>query len=116
MQKRSKAASAWGWSTPTTYLHRFGDAMQLLCNGRRPDEQMLLAWLNPRSESFALQEFACEHGPSWAQGIAVIDTARLLADQPGHQVQCPHDEHVLDTGELRVTPRPAPHKRPPKQG
>lgn len=80
-------------SLPTTYLRRFGDAMERLC-GVRPSDAEMLAWLDPDQDSFTLQDFACEHGPSWAQGIAVIDAARLLADQPtegvGHEI-APND-------------------------
>jgi hypothetical protein len=68
--------------TPTTYLQRFGDAMQRLCGGQRPTDAMLLDWLDPTLESVDLQEFAIEHGPEWAQGIAVIDAALGLADDP----------------------------------
>lgn len=73
---------------PTTHLQRFGDAMALLCSGHRPPDAMLHDWLtNPDSD--ALQEFAIEYGPIWAQGIVVIDAARVLADQPaegeGHE-------------------------------
>ena len=68
------------WRTPTPYLQRLGDAMALLCGGHRPTDEMLGAWLNEGDDR--LQAFACNHGPSWAQGIAVIDAARVLADQP----------------------------------
>lgn len=66
-------------NTPTTYLQRFGDAMNLLC-GTRPSDNMLQAWIHGTSEK--LQEFSIEFGPEWAQGIAVIDAARVMADQP----------------------------------
>jgi hypothetical protein len=70
------------WRTPTKYLQRLGDAMALLCAGNRPPDEMLGAWLNECDDDNRLQEFACEFGPAWAQGIAVIDAAQLLADQP----------------------------------
>lgn len=70
------------WKTPTTYLQRMGDAIALLCGGHRPSDEILGAWLNECEDDYRLQEFACEHGPSWAQGIAVIDAAHVLADQP----------------------------------
>lgn len=72
----------------TTYLSRFADAMETLCNGNRPTSEMIITWFAD-PDSFELQEFAMEHGPSWAQGIAVIDAATILADQPcegeGHE-------------------------------
>lgn len=70
------------WSEPTTHLKRFGDAMQLLCNGRRPPDSMLLAWQDKDADSIDLQEFAIAHGPAWAQGIGVIDAALVLVEQP----------------------------------
>lgn len=70
------------WKTPTKYLQRFGDAMQLLCGGQRPSDAVMLDWLTPDSESIELQEFACKHGPSWSQGIGLIDAARLMANTP----------------------------------
>lgn len=66
----------------TTYMQRFGDALALLCNGHRPPPEMLVAWLDVNRDDHSLQNFAAVHGPSWAQGIAVIDAARVLADQP----------------------------------
>ena len=69
------------WRTSTTYLQRLGDAMALLCSGNRPSDEMLGAWLNECEGDFRLQEFACEHGPAWSQGIVLIDAASLLADQ-----------------------------------
>ncbi len=77
------------WTTPTTYLQRFRDAVALLCAGQVPSDKLLLDWLDTDNDSFALQEFAIEHGPSWAQGIAVLDAARVLADEPTEGV--PHE-------------------------
>lgn len=76
-----------GWGTRTTYLQRFGDAMQLLCQGHRPSDDILEAWLFHENER--LQEFACNNGPEWAQGIGLIDAAMVLADNPeeGHEHQ-----------------------------
>jgi hypothetical protein len=78
--KRKPAAALFDWRTPTTYLHRFGDSMCLLCDGVRPTDSMLTAWLDNTSED--LQGFAAAHGPVWSQGIVLIDAARLLADTP----------------------------------
>lgn len=68
------------WRAPTTYLLRFGDAMELLCAGKRPDDTMLKGWLAGTSEE--LQNFAVDHGPAWAQGIGLIGAALAAADQP----------------------------------
>lgn len=70
------------WMTPTTYVQRMGDAMALLCHGHRPPNEMIAAWLDPAQEDDRLQSFACDHGPDWAQGIVVIDAARILAETP----------------------------------
>lgn len=75
------------WMTPTTYMQRLGDAMALLCGGHRPPDEILGAWLNECDDDNRLQEFACEHGPAWAQGIVLIDAASLLAEQPGEGVE-----------------------------
>lgn len=77
------------WTTPTTHLQRFGDAMQLLCAGHRPPDPMLLAWMDKDSDSFELQEFAIAHGPAWAQGIGIIDAALVAAENPTEGVE--HD-------------------------
>lgn len=69
------------WTTPTTHLQRFGDAMQLLCGGVRPSDTLLADWMADDSHGW-LQEFAIEHGPAWSQGIGLIDAAQLMADQP----------------------------------
>lgn len=71
-----------GWTQPTTYLRRFGDAMALLCSGHRPSDAMMSDWLDPTKDSFELQGFAVEHRPAWAQGITVIEAARVMAEQP----------------------------------
>ena len=70
------------WSTPTSFMKRFGDALQLLCSGHRPPEEMMLAWFDKTKDDNRLQEFCCEHGPDWAQGIGMIDAAQVMADQP----------------------------------
>lgn len=75
------------WTTPTTYLRRFGDAMALLCGGKRPSDEVLTAWLDTDADDMRLQEFAVEHGPAWAQGIGLIDAARTMADQPTEGVE-----------------------------
>ena len=68
------------WTTPTTIVERFGDAMELLCQGHRPPDSMLCAWIDGSSEE--LQTFAANHGPAWAQGIGIIDAALTLVDSP----------------------------------
>lgn len=69
------------WARPTTHTQRIADVMQALCAGKRPSDEIVTAWLSDPDDS-RLQEFAIEHGPTWAQGIAVVDAARLLAEQP----------------------------------
>jgi len=68
------------WTQPTTVAQRLGDAVQLLCGGKRPPEAMVTGWLDHSSEE--LQSFCAEHGPSWAQGIGLIDAAMVMVDQP----------------------------------
>lgn len=68
-------------SEPTSYLERFTHALALLC-GKEPPQEIVLAWIQKDSDDFRLQEFAIEHGPSWSQGIALIEAAQLMADQP----------------------------------
>ncbi len=68
------------WRTPTTYTQRFSDAVTLLCGGNRPPETMVAGWINRDSEE--LQAFAVQYGPSWAQGIGLIDAAELMANNP----------------------------------
>ena len=65
----------------TTYIQRFGDAMELLCR-KRPSDDLLKGWLHPEKGDERLQEFAIEHGPEWAQGIVIIDSAHVMADTP----------------------------------
>lgn len=64
----------------TTYEQRFIEAFTLLCGGRKPAIKMVQDWLSHESE--ALQDFAVSNGPSWCQGIALIDAAHLMAENP----------------------------------
>jgi hypothetical protein len=73
------------WRAPTTYLQRFGDAVALLCRGRKAHAGMLAGWLDGSDDS--LQHFAIDNGPAWAQGIVILDAAALLADTPGEGVE-----------------------------
>lgn len=52
----------------TAYMERFGDAMELLCGGLRPSDQMIEAWFDRDRVDWELQEFAVAYGPEWAQG------------------------------------------------
>ena len=65
---------------PTTYIQRFGDALQALCKGVRPSDKMMDDWLTHKSEE--LQSFCCNNGIYWAQGIGIIDAALVLVDNP----------------------------------
>jgi hypothetical protein len=78
------------WLTPTTHLKRFGDAMALLCSGVRPSDELLSGWLDAEAEDNRLQTFAVDHGPSWGQGIGLIDAALTLAEQPTEGVEHEH--------------------------
>lgn len=106
LQAAGQVVGGKDWSTPTTHLQRFGDAMQLLCNGHRPPDAMLVAWQDKDADDIGLQEFAIAHGPAWAQGIGVIDAALVLVEQPtegiDHEMPTPAQE-AADTGadELR---------------
>lgn len=70
------------WMTPSTWDARFREALTVLC-GEAPPEAAVVAWLAPNSESMELQNWAAEKARMpWAQGLVVIDAARLLADTP----------------------------------
>lgn len=96
------------WSAPTTHIQRFGDAMERLCNGVRPSDELLNSWLDPRNEGADLQEFAIEHGPVWAQGIVVIDAALVLAASPTEGVDHEMLEHDVDADALDASTAVAP--------
>lgn len=78
---------SFGLATPsdgevaTSFLARFGDALQLLCCGHRPCDEWMVGWLTNTDDR--LQDFAAMHGPAWAQGIGLIDAAQVAASQPG---------------------------------
>jgi hypothetical protein len=76
------SATGGNWFTEITYVRRLGDVIQLLCGGQRPDDKTVADYLDRDQDSLDLQDFCAAHGPAWAQGIAVIDAAYLLADQP----------------------------------
>lgn len=61
------------------YEKRFAATIALLC-GKEPPEQIVHSWLT--SDCDKLQHFCIEHGPSWSQGIALIDAAHAVACQP----------------------------------
>jgi hypothetical protein len=76
----AESVPAGDWTQPTTVAQRLADAVQLLCGGKRPPDAMVHGWLDHSSEE--LQSFAASHGPSWAQGIGLIDAAMVMVDQP----------------------------------
>lgn len=84
------SATGGNWEEPTTVAQRLGDAMQLLCGGKRPPDDMVAGWLDNSSED--LQEFAANHGPAWAQGIGLIDAAMVMVDQPTEIITPDSDE------------------------
>lgn len=73
-------------ATPTTFIQRFADAVELLCK-KRPNDEIVAAWVDRIDGDTRLQEFAIEHGPEWAQGIAVLDAAHVMASQPTEDVE-----------------------------
>lgn len=85
--KLTNPAGCGDWMTPTTYLQRFGDAMERLCGGKRPTDALIIEFLDPNSDGMRLQDFAAEHGPAWAQGIVLIDAVRVLVDDPTEGVE-----------------------------
>lgn len=96
------SASGGDWENPTTVRQRLGDAVQLLCAGKRPDDSMLDSWLKETSEE--LQSFCASHGPAWCQGIALIDAAMLMVDQPTEITTITHPDR---DHEHRAAPQPA---------
>lgn len=88
------------WMAPTTVAQRLGDAMQLLCGGKRPPEAMVAAWLDHSSED--LQWFASTHGPAWTQGIGLIDAAMAMVDQPTEGVD--HEHREVEPAAMAATP------------
>lgn len=93
------SANGGDWEAPTTVAQRLGDAVQLLCNGKRPPEAMVVGWLDHSSEE--LQSFCADHGPAWAQGIGLIDAAMVMVDQPTEITTPEHQdrdhEHLAPT-------------------
>jgi hypothetical protein len=76
------------WTTPTTYLERLGDALELLCVGNRPNDELIIRYLDNNFDGYELQEFCITHCPLvWSQGIVVIDAAMVLANSPGEGVE-----------------------------
>ncbi len=76
------SAAGGDWTKPTTVAQRLADAVQLLCGGKRPPDDMVQGWLNAELDDTRLQSFCADHGPAWAQGIGLIDAAMVLVDQP----------------------------------
>lgn len=75
------------WTKKTTYIERLGDALELLCDGKRPLDQMILDYFNDDLDSFELQEFCVANCPlAWSQGIVVIEAAMGMADEPAEGV------------------------------
>lgn len=62
------------------YSARFREALGVLCTDT-PALTMCRAWLESDDES--LQEWVLNHARlEWAQGIGIIDAARVMANQP----------------------------------
>lgn len=76
-------SATWGdWLEPTTVAQRLGDVLQLLCGGKRPPDDVVLAWLDAEMGDIGLQNFCAQHGPAWAQGIGLIELAMVAVAQP----------------------------------
>jgi hypothetical protein len=74
----------------TTYAERFMQAIEVLCGGTQPPLGEVAAWLDKEADNHDLQEWVVNNKAVWwAQGIAVLDAAHVLADQPeegeGHE-------------------------------
>lgn len=67
----------------TTWNERFAAALALLCGGKQPPAQSIVDHFDMSMDSFELQAWAVNNAAlPWAQGVAIIDAARTLADQP----------------------------------
>lgn len=98
----SSAGDLADWRTPTSYLHRFRDAITLVCRGKTPPDNMLNGWLAGDSEE--LQDFAATHAPAWAQGIGAIEAATLMADQPTEGVEHEFRDESQPPAEVQAEP------------
>lgn len=72
----------------STYEERFRHALTILCGGTPPPEPLCNLWLT--TDDVGLQDWVKYNASmEWVQGIAVIEAARTLAEQPeegeGHQ-------------------------------
>jgi len=81
--------------TPTTYRERFKDSIALLCQGEYPSDRIIDQWFDESNPSIELQEFCIANCPlTWSLGIAVIEAAMTLAEQPeegkGHETYMDH--------------------------
>lgn len=74
------------WREPTDYIERFTEAIALMCS-KKPPKEIVTAWLDKTKDDMRLQEFAIEHGPAWAQGIAILDAANIMANQPAEGIE-----------------------------
>lgn len=91
---------------PTTWLYRVQHALMVLCDSPiMPTEAMVLAWFTSDDES--LQQWVHTYGTNmrtpWVQGIAVIDAATVMADNP-----CEGEGHAPRPDDLCRSVPPAP--------
>ena len=87
--KVSKKPKAEPIPMNTLYVDRMLEALALLCGGKRPDREMVVAWEDNSSE--ALQDWAmCNTSIPWATGIGTIESAQAMAETPeeGTEHQC----------------------------
>jgi len=68
--------------TDIPYEQRFTEALEFILK-RRPPAELVRDWLNPDSDGCALQNWVGEEETlHWVQNIAILDAARMMADQP----------------------------------
>lgn len=79
----------------TTYYYRFHVALTLL-TGAVPPEGYVLQWLS-NEDDYPFQSWAASNGPSWAQGLAILDAAHAMADSPcegeGHESRLTDEQY-----------------------
>jgi hypothetical protein len=68
-------------SRNTLYIDRVVEALTLLCGGKAPARELVVAWEENTSEE--LQSWAvCNVAAPWGTGIGTIEAAQVMADTP----------------------------------
>lgn len=78
VSKKSKPAVV------TTWIERYRQTIALFCNGVMPPLDLCEAWIkNDGTDDLGLQDWICCNTTiPWAQAIAILDAAHIMADQP----------------------------------